>query len=657
MDGGWVIRVAVAYDLMGEASADDLPVFLPEERERIERDVLLESTYLAACDKSINNKSVGNRAGAAIVGLVVGHPGLVRFGLDGFVRTVDDWFLPDGGTSESAAYAMMTMSGIRAFGEAFRDYTEPTGYTGPDGKRLEHFNVCRDTVYGTCWQGLYWKLQGDRRFPPIADSYRTSTISSDFAELVALAYPTPQHLAYLKEVAGVAPTGRAAATALFYRDASALQQDLPRFSVPDVVFPHLAQGYLRRGPEGRQGAAVLNASDWGNHHHYDSLGLYLWQDGHELLSDLGYLWDHPDKAKTYRTFAHNLVMIDNKRQEHQRGGSFHLFHGSGPIRAMEASSHPYPNAEVYRRTVVQIDHGQAGAYVVDLFRAQGGKERQYLFHGPLPTCETQGISLADATTPYDLANARTGTPTQTWQARWTFADGSHFAAFSPSHDGETVTVGDGWGQRDHRNSDRGTTLPYLIRARTGKQLDAFATVFSWGPEGTGLVRNVRLLHDDGETVVAAITTTLGTDVVVSMLLPHRQTFALDGQTLTTDARLAVLQRQGRETVAACCMEGTLLEADFGSVRSSVAGYQGTLHGTGGDAHDSYFLLDPLPTLPAAGSTFLVAGKDGSQHAYPVRKSEIVDGALRVYTRTDDAGFPPKPAATWYLPALVEWRKR
>jgi hypothetical protein len=657
MDGGWVIRVAVAYDLMCEAQAGGTPVFSAEERERIERDVLLESTYLAACDTSINNKSVGNRAGAAIVGLVVGHPGLVRFGLDGFVRTVDDWFLPDGGTSESAAYAMMTMSGIRAFAEAFRDYTEPTGYVGPDGKRLEHFNVCRDTVYGTCWQGLYWKLQGNRRFPPIADSYRTSSISSDFAELVALAYPTPQHLAYLKEVAGVAPTGRAAATALFYRDAAALQQELPRFSVPDVVFPYLAQGYLRRGVNGRQGTVVLNASDWGGHHHYDGLGLYLWQGGHELLSDLGYLWDHPDKAKTYRTFAHNLAMVDGKRQERQRGGSFHLFHGDGPVRFMEASAHPYPNAKVYRRTVIQIDHGQAGAYVLDLFRVQGGTERQYLFHGPLPTCETEGISLATVETPYDLANPKGGTPTQTWQARWTFDDGSHFAAFSPAHAGETVVIGDGWGQRDHRNSDRGATLPYLIRARSGDQLDAFATVFSWGPKGTSLVQNVSLLHDDGETVVAAIKTTRGTDVVVSMLRPHRQTFTIDGQEATTDARLAVLQRDGERTTTACCAEATILEADFGRVEALAANQQGTLRGTGGDAGESYFLLDPPPTRPTPGSTLFVTGKDSIQRAYPVRRSELVDGALRVYTRTDNAGFPARPAETWHLPAFIQWRKR
>ncbi|MBT4817363.1 MAG: hypothetical protein HON70_16790, partial [Lentisphaerae bacterium] len=393
MDGGWLTRVTVAYDLTCEARDGDAPVYSEAERLRIERDVLLEGSYLAACDSSINNKSVGNRAGAAMVGLCVGHPGLVRFGLDGFMRTVDDWFLPDGGTSESAAYAMMTMGGVRPFGLAFRDYSEPEGYSGPDGKRLDHFNACRDTRYGTCWQGLLWTLQGDLRHPPIADSYRTTRVSAPYAELVALAYPTEQHMAYLSEVTGSRLAGRAAQEAIFYRNSDAAQPggEVP-FELPDVVFPFLAQGFLRLGEQGRAGTVVLNASGWGGHHHSDSLDLYLWKDGHELLSDLGYLWDHPDKKKTYRTMAHNLVMLDGMEQERKgRGGSFHLYATTPRVKAMEASSTAYPQATMYRRTCVQIDHGENGAYLVDVFRAGGGKQREYLFHGPGNEYEVHGV--------------------------------------------------------------------------------------------------------------------------------------------------------------------------------------------------------------------------------------------------------------------------
>ena len=133
MDGGWVVSIALAYDLTCSAQADGAPIYSADERKRVERDLLLESTYLALCDPAINNKSVGNRAGAAVVGMCVGHPGLVHFGLEGFRRCVDEWFLPDGGTSESPAYAMMTMNGIAPFALALRDYSDPPGYA-PSGR-------------------------------------------------------------------------------------------------------------------------------------------------------------------------------------------------------------------------------------------------------------------------------------------------------------------------------------------------------------------------------------------------------------------------------------------------------------------------------------------------------------------------------------------
>ncbi len=135
-----------------------------------------------------------------MVGLCTGYPPLVHFGLDGFRKTVDGWFLPDGGTSESPAYAMMTMSGIEDFGLMFRDYSDPPGYVPEEGTaRLERFDACRDTRYGDCWQDLLWTLQGDLHWPPSADSYRSTALDADYAELIAAEYPTEEHVALLQE--------------------------------------------------------------------------------------------------------------------------------------------------------------------------------------------------------------------------------------------------------------------------------------------------------------------------------------------------------------------------------------------------------------------------------------------------------------------------
>ncbi len=666
MDGSWVIRVAVAYDLTCTAKENGTPVYSDEERRLIEHDLLLESTYLAACDPAINNKSVGNRAGAAVVGMCVGHPGLVRFGLDGFQRTVEDWFLPDGGTSESPAYAMMTMGGVRSFALAFRDYSDPPGYTAPDGTRLDGFDACRDTRYGDCWQGLIWTLQGNLRFPPSADSYRTSRISSTFAELIAVAYPSDEHVALLKETVGKDLTSGSSREALFYRQPGLEEQDTPPLSLPDVVFPFLAQGYLRTGSTGRESLAMLNASDYGGHHHLDSLDLYYWKDGHELLSDLGYLWDHPDKYLTYRTFAHNLVVVDGRDQQRKgRGSNFHLFSVTPSVKAMEASSAAYGPGTVYRRTCVLIDHGQKGSYLVDVFRAGGGKRRDYVFHGPGNSYELEGAPLAPLQSDelsegaYDLENLQTASGQSPWSIRWELPSDYEFRALSPGQTGETLVLGEGWGQRDHRNTDRGATLPYVIRHHTGEETDdVFVTVFAGNPLEQRLVENVKLLPirggDAPNAVAVAIKTTEGTDLVISQLEPSQVQVDFDGDDLATDGRLVAVVSQADSPSRVCLLEGTQLEASGVKIDLPVASFGGDILDTGSDRGQSYFLVEgSLPTdSDLVGQTFFAIG-DGFRRAYPIVAIDEAEGRTRVFTKRDGRGFEARPAERWELPVTVE----
>ncbi|NOY80528.1 MAG: hypothetical protein GXP31_05935 [Kiritimatiellaeota bacterium] len=681
MDGWWVARVAESYDLTCDArDPQGAPVFSSVDRETIERDVLLESAYLATCDPDINNKSVGNRTGAALVGLCVGQPDLVRFGLNGFLRTVNDWFLPDGGTSESAAYALMTMSGIRPFPLAFRDYSEPRGYVGPDGRRIEHFDAVRDTLYGDAWQALLWTLQGDLRHPPAADSYRTTRIGASFAELLGLLFPEPEMQAFLRETAGDTPAGGGCRSALFYRNPDPAAGNSPSpFALPDIVFPYLSQGFLRAGRHGRKALMLLNASWWGNHHHLDSLNLYLWGRGRELLSDLGYLWDHPDHYQTRRTRAHNLVMVDGHDQRGPgRRGRFHLFAATPVAKVMEASSEAYPEASLYRRTCFFLDLGGDARAAVDVFRVKGGDVRDYVFHGPstavsfdqlelrratpqgdpvhfalrlhldalgsidvtdvdlrelrngksvgpnlldparagpkappwgryigdgaaaltvvpasdgggpvlrfratgrgkvhpvvnvglmlghsngytgieapvgrpgavyrlrcrirgdAPRVRIQVVSWpnaaqsssdrqwadsrlegggstlvpstnwrtlsADVTLPsgaWDgIANLRCAGGAAPWRAVWALGKTRRFSAWFPGAPGETVFVGDGWGQRDYRNTDRGAVLPYFFRRREGRgRLDVFTAAFVDEPStGAPIVRGIERLPVSG----------------------------------------------------------------------------------------------------------------------------------------------------------------
>lgn len=843
MDGWWVSDVTESYDLVCAAAEGGAPVFSPEERARIERDVLVESAYLAACDDLINNKSVGNRAGAAMVGMCVGYPPLVHFGLDGFRKTVDGWFLPDGGTSESPGYATMTMSGIDGFGLMFRDYSDPAGYVPAAGEaRLESFDACRDTRYGDCWQSLIWSLQGNLRWAPQADSYRTSGLSAASAELIALGYPTDQHLALLKELAGPGLTGGSAEQATFYREPDLASRNTVALACPDVVFPFLAQGYLRTGATGRDSLVLLNASDYGNHHHLDSLDLYYWKDGRELLSDLGYLWDHPDSYQTRKTFAHNTVLVDGADQRGGgRGGSFHLFAVTPRLKAMEASSLAYPKATVYRRTCVQVDHGTAGSYVLDIFRAAGGTRRDYVFHGPASACEVTGIAPAaaaaggprtvpfvirlqlpqvsliqvdgaevrqvladgkegpnlvappgagavdshpagwgfyggdgtadwglaspgreggncvqlraleeqqtgetkgkvnvalllgdsdgytgtralpgtvggkyvvrfwlrgdaaavnvdctswpsDPASPADrrgnglrtlaatdkwtraelaftlaadgpqLRNAREADGRDPWSATWTLDDGYTFSALMPGSAREKVTVGEGWGQRDHRNSDVGATLPYLVRSCRGEGLDQFVTVFAGAAKGRMPVQAVRLLPlpagAPADAVAAEVQTTSGTDVLVSM--PTPRTLVLDTALgrVTTDGRLAAVLGEAATPAGACLVGGTQLVAGATSLSTPTPLYGGKVLACESGRGESWYVLEGKLEGGAAltGQTLLI--QDGeTQRAYPIQAVETVGGQLRVYTKRGNAGFEARPAATWQLLPLATWQAR
>lgn len=349
----WFVRQMVeAYDFTCAAlDTDGKPIYSDAERRKIERDLLLESTILLVCDKAINNKSVSNRSAASLVGMCVGHPNLVRFGLEGFYMTVDGWFLADGATSESPAYGLMTPGGIWELAQAFRGYSDPPGYCDAAGKRIDGLDLYHGTAYERVWECFFCGLQGDLRYPPIADSMRETDLSANYVELMAVNYPEcPQYLALLKETLGAGSSADVArrellkelpgaSVALYHREPGWETRDAPKLTFPDWCPPELRIGHLRTGRDGRESLLTLNASHWGNHHHYDSLGLYYWKKGHELLSDLGYLWDHPEKHMTMHTVAHNTVVIDEKDQiTRERGGDVLFFKTSEHVKAMEAAS-------------------------------------------------------------------------------------------------------------------------------------------------------------------------------------------------------------------------------------------------------------------------------------------------------------------------------
>lgn len=568
LEGIWVEFFTTAYDLTNEARDEEgNPIYSEEDKRTIRENLLKESVVLLQADKVINNKSINNRSAAGLVGMVTGDPELVRFGIEGFDKLVNTWFLPDGGTPESPAYALMSLDGAAFFAQALRGYTDPEGYRDAKGKRYDHFDPYRETHYPKIWEGMFKSLQGDLYYPPIADSYNRKTmLGSKYAELMADNYPErPEYQALLKAYAGDDWADVYAPYAIYFGKPGREKEKIPSLVLPSNCLPDLKIGFMRTGTDGRESLLALSASDWGEHHHEDSLNLYYWKQGEELLSDLGYLWDHPKGNMTLRTFAHNVVIVNLGSQATVgRGGEVRYFLNRSHVRAMRASSKAYARTSLYERASTLVDHGKNRDYVVDVFWVQGGQTQDYVYHGPNQKFESNAEMLSKGDRLYDLAKVRRipSVPGEPWKLEWKITDKLKFTAWNLPVGTETAFLGDGWGQRNSSNEDMGTTLPYIVRRTRGDAPHAFVSVFEGHPPGDAFVRNVRLLPaPDGTApvVVLQIDTADSRDYVLVSSVPQDVTVqTLDGSLQSRGALLAVVSIR----------DGSVLfsETDSGSVQ-------------------------------------------------------------------------------------------
>eukprot|EP01035_Chromulina_nebulosa_P010908 gene10908-14617_t len=291
----------------------------------------------------------------------------------------------------------MTLGNVWDMPQALRGYSEPEGYRAPDGKRRVAVDLYHGTAYERIWENCFKGLQGDLTFPAYADSYRETRLGANFVELMTANYPErAEYLALLKETCGPDLAKGHAPLALYYREPGLETRASPRIALPDWCPPELRIGHMRTGVDGRESLLMLSASRWGTHHHQDSLNLTYWKDGRELLSDLGYLWDHPRKHQTTRTVAHNTVVIDEKDQRtKERGGDVEFFRTSDHVKVMEATSAAYAETGEYRRTAALIDHGEGRSYVVDFFRVEGGRTQDFVYHAAAPTAEIVGRNAGE----------------------------------------------------------------------------------------------------------------------------------------------------------------------------------------------------------------------------------------------------------------------
>ncbi len=418
----------------------------------------------------------------------------------------------------------------------------------------------------------------------------------------------------------------------------------------NVFFPALRMGYARTGEEGRDGTLILDASHWGGHHHRDSLNLTLYMDGHEVLTDLGYLWDRPDKQMTVRTPAHNLVVIDEEEQQTtERLGSLHLLDATPHIKVIDCSSSAYAQTERYRRACLLVDHGEADAYVVDVFSVSGGEVHDCLYHGPVPGVQAEGISLSpwDGAAPYDIRDVVTGQSGTPWSLTWAMDESVRFRAWAVPGSDETVLIGDGWGERGwgHFNTpDQKVDVPYVIRRRRGPALSScFMSIYEVH-RGEPTIIGVRGGGDVEDGAVVEVTTRRGTDVVL---------VAFSGRDRRLQTSLGSLDTDGRIVVASpdflYMAEGRTVRCAGREAELDVERLEGNVKAIVNEDDACYFVAEGLSEPDRLYDRWILLDDGESTTGYRVQDVDQSEDGARVYTKVDGIGHKIGGGTRWIAP--------
>ena len=154
-------------------------------------------------------------------------------------------------------------------------------------------------------------------------------------------------------------------------------------------------------------------------------------------------------------------------------------------------------------------------------------------------------------------------------------------------------------------------------------------------------------------VAIAVETSLGTDIVISMLNPAEITVPTVIGDVSTDGRLAVILSAEGSPVSACLTGGTHLSAPDLDLTAPRAVLSGRILGRGSDRGRSWFDIDADPSdLQLLNGQTLFAIKGDARHGYQIRGIESAAEGCRVFTKLNSNGFEARAADHWDLPVTI-----
>jgi hypothetical protein len=351
--------LAYAYDLVTNSEEFDKrsAALGKDVRQEIEGFFRATTNYVRTFPIYLCNMDPKLITGLAVIGRVIGEPEFVHDALRR-VKLILGWqFYPDGIWREaSPEYHSQTVHGLRDCVESpLKGYSDPEGYINlQDGTHITELDAATDV-------------------PMLQES-----IDALDCMRMPNGHPITVHDTWTEVSHGepVSPV----------RD--------------EPIETHLLWGMgqailgLGRGQTGVQ--ASLHFSGAYGHEHEDNLDLMLFGNGLEMLSDIGYT--HTSlRPLAESSLAHNLVVVDEGgQQEEGADGYLEAWGVSGDLlRFCEARAEgAYPQVSQYRRALAVVALPQPGAYLVDVFRVQGGGKHDWLVHGSADYDQQLDCSLA-----------------------------------------------------------------------------------------------------------------------------------------------------------------------------------------------------------------------------------------------------------------------
>jgi len=521
-DGGFILNMTVAYDLIRDACYDDgRPVVTPEMENRIVNDLII-----AGCEDSenwaeINNKCGPGRAMSGAVGILFNRPESVRRAIEGFEKLMEKSFHFDGFCRESPSYSAMHLNLLRNIPEILAGYSDPPGYRPGAGDPLKNYDpFVESDRYRLALVSMVRMLDPANLFPVIGDTHYNTGIDPIYAEVLTAHYGE-SYAGLLEQAQGAPLSEKGGEYALWNRppDLRADRADgLPRRS---EWFPGWRVSVMRGGPVSGETALYFNGYAYHGHRHYDTLGISYFACGRELASDRGYIWDDPRNAWTKSTLSHNIVTVDDKTQDRGGNGSTLELFGAGPfVEVTRASADVYSMCDTYERTTALIVAPDASTtYAVDFFRVSGGTLHRYGLN-----CNGALVSLAgveqtalDRTEKW-LDKLRGGVPPGPVTATWRYGGVSfETTVLSPA---DRIVVADAPGWRTYRGDELDAPpIQQLFAEREGESgmISLFAAVMAPYAGSASPVGEIRLLHHDVTSGSAAVAVEFDgrTDYIIS----------------------------------------------------------------------------------------------------------------------------------------------